>query len=88
MNKAETLESPETTEDLGCKLILHNDPVNSFDTVIDALQEVLGWNHIQAEQITLIVHHKGKGTLKSGEYMELEKYKYGLEDRGLTVEIQ
>lgn len=87
MNKTEELDLPETTTELPLSLILHNDPVNSFQDVILALHEVLGWNITQAEQAATIAHHRGKYKLKSGEYLELEKYKYGLEDRNLTVEI-
>jgi ATP-dependent Clp protease adaptor protein ClpS len=69
-------------------LVLFNDDFNTFDHVIQSLVSVCNHNPIQAEQCTLIVHNNGKCIIKVGSYRELEKMKYALQDRELTVEIQ
>jgi ATP-dependent Clp protease adaptor protein ClpS len=85
MNKHEVSEKPDTTSTNS--LILLNDDTTSFQVVIAALCSVLGWDLIQAEQVAMIVHHKGKYKIKSGGYIELETIKYQLEERTLTVEL-
>lgn len=70
------------------KLVLHNDEVNTFDFVIDALMQVCGHERIQAEQCTLLVHYKGKCDVKNGEFSKLEPMCIALLDRGLSAEIQ
>ncbi len=70
------------------KIVLFDDDINTFDFVIDALIRVCGHDTIQAEQCTLLVHHKGKCEIKRGEYPTLEPMCTALLDRGLTAEIQ
>ena len=70
------------------KIVLFDDDINTFDFVIDALIRVCGHDNIQAEQCTLLVHHKGKCEIKRGEYPTLEPMCTALLDRGLTAEIQ
>ncbi|MDP4827064.1 MAG: ATP-dependent Clp protease adaptor ClpS, partial [Flavobacteriales bacterium] len=41
-----------------------------------------------AEQCTLIIHFKGKCTVKEGEYSKLEPMCTALLERGITAEIQ
>lgn len=69
-------------------LILHNDDHNTFDFVIDTLIEVCDHDPITAEQLTLIVHYKGKCTVKSGDMDELKPMSREMTDRGLTVTIK
>ncbi len=69
-------------------LILHNDEYNTFDFVIDSLIEVCDHDVITAEQITLIVHHKGKCSIKSGDLKELQPFRTEMTNRGLTVSIK
>ena len=70
------------------KIVLFNDEVNSFDFVIDALIKVCLHEAIQAEQCTILVHFKGRCTVKEGDYDDLEPMCTALLDRGLTAEIQ
>lgn len=70
------------------KIVLFNDEVNSFDFVIEALIKVCGHEAIQAEQCTILVHFKGRCTVKEGDYDDLEPICTALLDRGLTAEIQ
>lgn len=68
-------------------LILFNDDVNIYDFVIDSLVEVCKHNRLQAEQCTLIAHHKGKCDVKSGSIGELTPMKEELISRGLISTI-
>ncbi len=78
----------ETLAAEGNRLVLFNDDVHSFDFVIEALVEVCSHELLQAEQCTLIVHYKGKCSVKNGTWDELEPLCTALLDRGLTAEIQ
>lgn len=88
MENPQDSNSPDVLETTTLSLVLFNDPVTSFQEVIVALIQVMKWDVLQAENAAMITHNKGKYRLKSGDYMELEPLKYGLEDKGLTVEIQ
>jgi ATP-dependent Clp protease adaptor protein ClpS len=81
----------ENTEDQASEernLILHNDDHNTFDFVIDTLIEVCDHDPVTAEQLTLIVHYKGKCAVKSGDLEELQPMSREMTDRGLTVTIK
>lgn len=69
-------------------LVLYNDDYNTFDFVIDSLIEVCDHDPITAEQCTLIVHYKGKCTIKSGVLEELKPLRKEMTNRGLTVSIK
>jgi len=86
----ETLEELEVLveESLSQKIVLFNDDVNTFDYVIEALVKVCGHEPIQAEQCAILVHFKGKCTVKEGSFDDLEPMCTALLDRGLTAEIQ
>lgn len=69
-------------------LVVYNDDVNTFDWVIQALIEICGHTEIQAEQVTLLVHYKGKAVAKEGPYEMLRPMKEGLTDRGIQATIE
>lgn len=69
------------------EIILFNDDVNTFDFVIDALIDVCEHSSEQAEQCTLLVHFKGKASVKNGSYKELEPRCTKLLNMGLSAEI-
>ena len=54
------------------EIVLHNDDVNTFDHVIDTLVYACEHTPEQAEQCAIIVHYKGKCTVKTGAYDDLE----------------
>ena len=54
------------------EIVLHNDDVNTFDHVIETLIRVCKHDAIQAEQCALLVHYKGKCTVKTGTLEELK----------------
>jgi ATP-dependent Clp protease adaptor protein ClpS len=66
-NTAEELEEVIVEEELSdsgmgeeAQLIVYNDDFNSFDWVIQCFMEVLDHTHAQAEQLSLIIHFKGR----------------------------
>jgi ATP-dependent Clp protease adaptor protein ClpS len=74
--------------DLPAQIIVYNDDHNTFDWVIECFMEILGHTSVQAEQLALIIHGKGKATVKTGPREELEPLKDGLVDRGLSAVIE
>jgi ATP-dependent Clp protease adaptor protein ClpS len=69
------------------EIVLHNDDVNTFDHVIEALISVCEHTLEQAEQCAMLVHYKGKCTVKSGEYKYLEPRCSKLLQLGLSAEL-
>lgn len=69
------------------EIVLYNDDVNTFDHVIDTLIYACEHTPEQAEQCSIIVHYKGKCTVKTGLYDELEPRCSMLLDAGLSAEI-
>lgn len=72
---------------LNHEIIMYNDDVNTFDHVIDTLMRVCKHTAEQAEQCALIVHYKGKCTVKTGSMEELVPQCLQLLDAGLSAEI-
>ena len=70
------------------ELIVYNDDFNTFDWVIKCFMEVCNHTFVQSEQLSLIVHFKGKATVKTGPYPELKPLKDALVDRGLSAVIE
>lgn len=69
------------------KLVLYNDDFNTFDFVIECLIEICYHTLEQAEQCTILVHYKGKCTVKTGNMELLKTMHEKLISRGLTSEI-
>ncbi|QNR23471.1 ATP-dependent Clp protease adaptor ClpS [Croceimicrobium hydrocarbonivorans] len=69
------------------EIVLFNDEVNTFDWVIHCLMEICEHSPEQAEQCAVITHYKGKCSVKSGSYAELEPRCSSLLERGLSAEI-
>lgn len=71
----------------GAKLIIFNDDVNTFDHVIECLVRICNHEHLQAEQSAVIIHYKGKATVKTGTRGELSAMCQALCDEGLSAVI-
>ena len=69
------------------EIVLYNDDVNTFDHVIDTLISACEHTPEQAEQCSIIVHHKGKCTVKTGFYDDLKPRCSMLLEAGLSAEI-
>ena len=95
MNRLFTASAVETQEDVLSEVsldgdwhvVLYNDNHNTFDHVIDCLIHTCGHDALQAEQCAMIVHFKGKCTVKSGSYDELAPIYKSLTEKDLTVEL-
>ncbi|MAJ36956.1 MAG: hypothetical protein CMC19_03385 [Flavobacteriaceae bacterium] len=85
--KVEELVLTETQASNGYHLVLYNDDFNTFDHVIYTLIKVCEHSAEQAEQCSLIVHYKGKCTVKSGEIEDLKPRCQALLDAGLSAKI-
>lgn len=69
------------------EIVLFNDDVNTFDHVIDSLIDICDHTLEQAEQCAILVHYKGKCTVKTGEYNDLKPRCTRLLTKGLSAEI-
>jgi len=84
----EVLQAEETTTDLQqAQLVVYNDDFNTFDWVIQCFMEVCNHSFEQAEQLSLIVHYKGKAIVKTGNFDKLKPMKDALVERGLSAVI-
>ncbi|KGE89254.1 MAG: ATP-dependent Clp protease adaptor ClpS [Phaeodactylibacter xiamenensis] len=70
------------------QLIVYNDDHNTFDWVIQCFMDVLGHSSEQSEQLALIIHFKGKATVKTAPKDVLKPKKDALIDRGLSAVIE
>ena len=61
------------------EIVLHNDDINTV--------RVCNHDDLQAEQCALLVHYKGKCTVKTGALDELKPQCSALLDAGLSAEI-
>ena len=69
-------------------LVVHNDEVNTFDWVIEALVQVCKHDYPQAEQCSILTHSKGKYAVKEGSYKTLKPMKEAISERGINVTIE
>ena len=69
------------------EIVLFNDDINTFDFVIDSLIDVCDHTLEQAEQCAILVHYKGKCSVKSGEYTKLKPKCTRLLSLGLSAKI-
>lgn len=69
-------------------LIVYNDDVNTFDHVIESLVDICNHSEEQAEQCALIVHFKGRASVREGHFNKLYPMKTALNDRGISAVIE
>lgn len=74
-------------EDIENQIVLYNDDVNTFDHVVETLIVACEHTAEQAEQCSIIVHYKGKCTVKSGSFDDLKPRCSKLLEAGLSAEI-
>lgn len=68
-------------------LVVFNDDVNTFEHVIQVLMKVCKHTHEQAEQCTLIIHYKGRCSVKKGSREELKPMCEAILDAGIQAAI-
>ncbi len=81
------LDAVQTADSNTHELVVYNDDHNTFDWVIECFVEVLGHTEVQAEQLSLIIHFKGKATVMTASFDTLKPKKDALIDRGLSAVI-
>ena len=81
------LEQIETIETETYSLVVFNDEVNTFDFVIQVLQDVCGHSPEQAEQCTLLIHFKGKCAVKTGSWEKMAAMRYKICSAGIFAEV-
>lgn len=69
-------------------LVVYNDDVNTFDHVIDTLIDVCKHDQLQAEQCTMIIHHKGKCVVKTGCKESLGVLSEKIHERDITAKVE
>lgn len=86
----EELVMDDTAVDVGSgsSIVVYNDDVNTFDWVIECFMEILKHTFEQSEQLSLIIHFKGRATVKTAAYDELKPLKDALVERGLSAVIE
>lgn len=82
------MDDTDTGTGTPAQIIVFNDDFNTFEWVIECFMQVLGHSSEQAEQLALIIHNKGKATVKSGTKDELIPLCGALVDRGLSAEVE
>jgi len=87
--KEEVLEQvdPQVKKQRENEIVLYNDDYNTFDHVIETLIYACDHTPEQAEQCSILVHYKGKCTVKTGSFDDLEPRCSKLLDAGLSAEI-
>ncbi|MDH3648189.1 MAG: ATP-dependent Clp protease adaptor ClpS [Saprospiraceae bacterium] len=88
--KPQELLEADTLEDVGTQthLVVYNDDVNTFDWVIECFMEILEHSMEQSEQLSLLIHYKGKATVMTAAFEILKPKKDALIERGLSAVIE
>jgi ATP-dependent Clp protease adaptor protein ClpS len=81
----DVMEAVETTDVMD--LIVFNDDFNTFAHVIETLIRVCEHTAEQAEQCTMIIHHRGKCAVKSGTFEFLKPMREAICEAGIDARI-
>ena len=88
VQEQELVEIAEAIDEADLKnLVVFNDDVNTFDHVIETLVRVCKHTHEQAEQCAMIVHYRGKCTVKQGSLDDLKPMRDAICERGIDARI-
>ena len=86
IQREHSAEVLEVLEDQGvAELVVFNDDFNTFEHVINTLIRVCRHTAEQAEQCTWIIHHRGKCTVKRGEFDFLKPMRDAICDEGIDA---
>lgn len=89
--ESEIQELVEVEEHIGDEekksLVVFNDDFNTVDHVIETLIKVCKHDPMQAEQCTMLIHYKGKCSVKEGGYHYLNPMRQGITDAGIKAAI-
>jgi len=81
----EELEAVETVDEMD--LVVFNDDINTFEHVINTLIRVCKHTPEQAEQCTLLIHNKGKCSVKNGTFDFLKPMRQAICEVGIDARI-
>jgi ATP-dependent Clp protease adaptor protein ClpS len=70
------------------RIVIYNDDVNTFESVIDCLVKYCKHSSYQAEQCAMIIHYNGKCSVKEGQFNDLLPIYTALLQNKLNAEIQ
>lgn len=82
------LEEVAISTGLTSQIVVFNDDVNTFEWVIESFMDVLGHTFEQSEQLSLLIHFKGKAIVKTADFDKLKPLKDALVERGLSAVIE
>jgi ATP-dependent Clp protease adaptor protein ClpS len=85
LEQTDVLELEEITDVFD--LVVFNDDVNTFEHVIRTLIKVCKHTPEQAEQCTLLIHFKGKCTVRTGSFDELRPLREAICEAGIDAKI-
>lgn len=88
-----TLPRPEQSEERGnstgdCIVIVFDNPVNTFEQVIDILQKATGCSLAEAEMETWEIHHVGRSVVHHGDRAECERAAEIIATIGIDVKVE
>ena len=83
-----TFSHADTDELILTEVIEELDSDNTGNWVIDCFMQVLNHSEAQAEQLALLIHLKGKATVKTAPKRVLKPFKDSLTEKGLSVIIE
>lgn len=69
------------------ELVVFNDDINTFEHVTHILMKVCQHTQEQAEQCTLIIHYKGKCSVKKGSRTKLKPMCEAILDAGIQATV-
>ena len=87
-SKEQEITDVITATETPCQLIVWNDDVNTFEWVIETLVEICKHSEQQAEQCAMLIHTKGKYSVKEGEYHFLKPMCDAITDRGISATVE
>lgn len=85
--KTQVKTKTKTQEVAENEIVVFNDDYNTFDHVIETLIATCDHSPTQAEQCTIIIHYKGKCSVKSGSYEDLKPRCLEILNAGISAEI-
>ena len=88
-----TVPRPERAEDLGelssdWIVIVFDNPVNTFEQVIEVLQKATACSLEEAEMETWEVHHLGRSVVHHGDQVECERAASVIATIGIQVKVE
>ena len=70
------------------QIVVYNDDFNTFDWVIECFVDILDHSLQQSEKLAILIHYKGKASVRQASFDQLRPLKDALVDRGLSAVIE